>query len=307
MRRTAEAVEPLAGRIAELIRLSRIIQTDDTPVKLRDGPKKGVAEARFWSYVGDRAHPYVAYDFSANRRGEHPKKWLSTCRGYLQSDAFAGYNALTAPGQPLVSVGCWAHARRKFHDARISHSARATEILDLIRKLYAVEEQARTTPDEPESRSKSPPDPARRHVMRNEHARTVVDAIFATLRQWRPEEPPKSALGKAIGYALNQEATLRRYLDNGELEIDNNACERSLRGIALGRKNWLFAGSERGGRTAATLFTVIGSARLHEIEPWAYVKDVLERMPHAPWSELDSFLPDRWLKAHPTATLSLNR
>lgn len=307
MRRVAEAIEPLAKRIATLVRASRIIQSDDTPVKLRDGPKKGMSESRFWSYVGDHAHPYVAYDFSPNRRGEHPRNWLAGCAGYLQSDAYAGYEALTRSDGELVAVGCWAHARRKFHDARIAHSGRSADMLALIQQLYAVEKKAREDADQRADDAQKSIDAAARHALRCEHAAAVVDAVFTTLRGWQPQEPPKGSLGQAITYALNQEVALRRYLDDGELEIDNNACERSLRGIALGRKNWLFAGSEQGGRTAATIFTVIGSARLHEIEPWAYLHDVLDRMPHAPTSQLDTFLPDQWAPAHPGNRLPLNR
>lgn len=127
------------------------------------------------------------------------------------------------------------------------------------------------------------------------------------LRGWQDATMPKSAIGKAVRYALKLETALRRYLGDGELEIDNNACERALRGIALGRRNWLFAGSEQGGRTAATIFTVLASARVHEIEPWAYLRDVLDRMPHVPISQLDDFLPNVWKRAHPEAHLALNR
>jgi len=299
MRRTAEAIDPLAGRIAELIREGEIIQTDDTPIKLRDGPRKGVSQARFWSYVGDRPHPYVAYEFTPNRRGEHPRRWLADCTGYLQCDAFTGYDALFDAGD-LVEVGCWAHARRKFHDARLSHPGRALEMLRMIKGLYAVERG--------ESRwSAESFDPQRRKALRAERAAPLLDQIFETLRTWKQDELPKSSLGTAITYTLNLETALGRYLEDGELEIDNNGCERSLRGIALGRKNWLFAGSEQGGATAATIFTVLGSARLHEIEPWAYLRDVLDRMPHVPMSQIDDFLPDRWKTEHPGAHLGLNR
>lgn len=299
MRRTAEAIDPLAGRIAELIREGEIIQTDDTPIKLRDGPRKGVSQARFWSYVGDRPHPYVAYEFTPDRRGEHPRRWLADCTGYLQCDAFTGYDALFDAGD-LVEVGCWAHARRKFHDARLSHPGRALEMLRMIKGLYAVERG--------ESRwSAESFDPQRRKALRAERAAPLLDQIFETLRTWKQDELPKSSLGTAITYTLNLETALGRYLEDGELEIDNNGCERSLRGIALGRKNWLFAGSEQGGATAATIFTVLGSARLHEIEPWAYLRDVLDRMPHVPMSQIDDFLPDRWKTEHPGAHLGLNR
>ena len=212
MRRTAEAINPLAKRIAERIRSSAIIQTDDTPVKLRDGPRKGVQVARFWSYVGDRPQPYVAYAFTPNRRGEHPRRWLANCEGYLQCDAFAGYDALFASGD-LIEVGCWAHARRKFHDARLSHPGRALQMLTMIKGLYAVERG--------ESRwSAESFDPKRRKALRAKRAAPVLEEIFQTHRTWKQDELPKSSLGTAITYTLNLETALRRYLEDGELEIE---------------------------------------------------------------------------------------
>ncbi len=315
MRRTAEVLDPLAKRITQRIRTSAIIQSDDTPVRLRDGPKKGIDTARFWSYVGDCSNPYVAYEFTPNRRGQHPQHWLANCDGYLQTDAFAGYQKLFEKNdenkEPMTAVACWAHVRRKFFDARISHSRESMEILALIGKLYAIERKARDdadTKNEPSGKRRPAfPAAAARKALRRARAPPTREQIFTMLTLWQPTEPPKSSLGKAIGYALKLEPALQRYLDDGAIEIDNNACERSVRGIALGRKNWLFAGSAAGGRTAATLFTVIGSARLHEIEPWAYLYDLLNRMPHAPMSTLDDFLPDRWAAQHPKARLPLNR
>jgi hypothetical protein len=241
----------------------------------------------------------VAYDFSRDRRGVHPQAWLLDCKGYLQCDAFAGYDAVFA-NSDLVEVGCWAHARRKFHDARLADPGRAMSMRTMIGKLYEVEKAWRELPS-PNRTLDS------RLAMRDERAREHVDAIMEVLRGWQDATVPKSAIGKAVRYALKLETALRRYLDDGALEIDNNACERALRGIALGRKNWLFAGSENGGRTAATIFTVLASARVHEIEPWAYLRDVLDRMPHVPVSQLDDFLPDVWKRAHPEAHLPLNR
>jgi hypothetical protein len=256
-------------------------------------------EARFWAYVGDRGHPYVIYEFSRDRRGAHPQRWLDECRGFLQCDAFPGYDAVFAKGA-LVEVGCWAHARRKFHDARATDPGRALPMVKMIGELYAVEKAWRELPGR-EATFEA------RLAMRADRSRGQVDAIMDVLRGWQDATLPKSAIGKAVRYALKLEAALRRYLDDGALEIDNNGCERALRTIALGRKNWLFAGSEEGGRTAATIFTVLASARTHEIEPWSYLRDVLDRMPHAPASQLDDFLPDAWKRARPDAHLSLNR
>lgn len=200
----------------------------------------------------------------------------------------------------LVEVGCWAHVRRKFHDARLADPGRALPMVNMIGELYQVEKAWRELPDRKRTIDK-------RLAMRGERARGQADAIMDVLSGWQDATMPKSAIGKAVRYALKLETALRRDLDDGDLEIDKNACERALRGIALGRKNWLFAGSEQGGRTAATIFSVLASARLHEIEPWAYLRDVLDRMPHVPISQLDDFLPDVWKRAHPDAHLALNR
>ena len=309
MRRIAEEMEPLIERMRRRVRSSAVIQTDDTPVTLRDGPGKGRREARFWGYRGDDANPYLVYDFSPNRRSEHPFRWLAGCEGYLQCDAYGGYDPIFAQGR-LIEVGCWAHVRRKFIDSRVSDKARADRMVDMIGALYGVERtmtalaERRAARSRPLTREKFV---ALRRSLRRKRSKTIVDAIMATLHAWEIETTPKSTLGRAVRYAVKLETALRRYLDDGRLEIDNNLTEQGMRGIALGRKNWLFCGSETGGATAATLFTLLASARRHEIEPWAYLRDVLDRMPHAPASRLDEFLPDNWKRTHPEAHLPLNR
>jgi hypothetical protein len=179
-------------------------------------------------------------------------------------------------------VGCWAHARRKFHDARASDPARAHESLARIRRLYAVEADAK------------PLDDAGRSVARQAHARPALESFFGWLEVQRPAVLPRSPMGAAIGYALGNRAALTRYTEAGFLAIDNNASERALRAVAVGRKNYLFAGSDRGGRSAAVLYSVVGTCRRLGFDPFRYLQGAFSRIPGLPSRRLDEFLPDRW-------------
>jgi hypothetical protein len=182
----------------------------------------------------------------------------------------------------MVHVGCWAHARRKFHDARLNAPGPTCEALAMIRQLYAIEAKIKDASDDD------------RRAARRAEAGPIVDAFFNWCAEQQAAVLPRSAIGEALTYALNQQASLRRYLDAGHRPIDNNATERTLRGLAIGRKNWLFTGSEAGGHAAARLFSLIGSARLHGVEPLAYLHALIRRLPAAPIPQLDHFLPDRW-------------
>lgn len=289
---------PLVKLMRQEILASKVIQSDDTPVPTL-GLVKGRAKlARIWSYGGDEAHRYVVYEFTATREGKWPQAWLGDYSGDLQSDAYAGYDALGVTGSVRL-VGCWAHARRKFHEHRTLAPGLCTSVLREIGELYAIEKDLR-------GRS-----PAERAADRAARAGPVMQRLLDRLRTERAMQLPKSPISQAIAYVLDREPCFTRYLTEGHLEIDNNACERSLRAVAIGRKNWLFAGSEFGGDSAAVWFTLIGSARLHEVEPWAYLRDVLTRLAElgeSPGDEaLRELLPDRWIKAHPAARLPLNR
>lgn len=294
----ATLVEPLVKRMRREILASKVIQTDDTPVPTLGLVKGRAKQARIWSYVGDRAHRYVAYEFTATREGKWPQAWLGSYAGDLQSDAYAGYDALGVTGSVRL-VGCWAHARRKFHEQRALAPGFCSHVLNEIGAMYGVEEMLRGRP------------PDERLAVRRERAGPVMQRLLDRLRDERPRQLPKSPISQAIGYVLDRERCFTRYLDEGHLEIDNNACERSLRAVAVGRRNWLFAGSGFGGERAAIWFSLIGSARLHEVEPWAYLRDVLTRMPELgdePGDDaLRELLPDRWIATHPDAKLPLSR
>lgn len=288
VRACAERLEPLVDRMAQRVRSSKVIQTDDTPVPLLRGRGK-TRMAHLWVYLGDAQNPYTVFDFTATHAGEGPKVWLGAYAGYVQADALKQYDPLfdRPPPRP-TEVGCWAHARRKFHDARAGDAARAHEALARIRALYEIEAEAKSLDD------------AGRLGLRQSRSRPALEALFGWMTEQRAQVLPKSPLGGAIGYALGNRAALSRYTEAGFLAVDNNACERALRGIAVGRGNWTFVGSESGGESAAVLYSLVGSCRRSGLDPWAYLRDVLTRLPDWPTERLDELLPDRWARQRAT-------
>ncbi len=276
----AGLLKPLVGRMAELVRQSRVIQTDDTPVPVLDPGSRRTKTGHLWVYLGDADHPYAVFDFTPTYSGDGPRAWLGNYAGYVQADALKQYDPLfdRPPPRP-TEVGCWAHARRKFHDARTTDPARAHEALARIRRLYDVEAEIEPLGD------------PGRLAARQARARPVLDDLFAWLEQERSRVLPKSPMGTAIGYALGNRVALARYTEAGFLAIDNNASERALRAIAVGRKNYLFAGSDAGGRASAVLYTVVGTCRRLGIDPLAYLRGVFGRLPGHPAGQVDDLLP----------------
>jgi transposase len=202
-------------------------------------------------------------------------------RGYLQADAYAGYDVLFRLGG-IVEVGCWAHARRKFFESKETNLTVGLEALARIKQLYEVENAAKELSS------------AERLALRRERSVPLLSSMKRWLDEQHGKILPRSALGEAIGYALSNWDALCRYTEDGDIPIDNNAVERMLKLIALGRKNWMFAGSERGGHTAAVLFTILSSAKRHKLNTWAYLRDVLWRLADLKPGELEQLLPDRW-------------
>ena len=251
----------------------------------------GSVKARFWAYIGGDAAPYSVYDFTMSRARDGPAAFLEGYRGFLQADAYGGYDGIY-PGSDgtIVEVACWSHARRKFYDARANAPREANRVLEWIRQLYDVEDRARELTAEA------------RQALRQRESVPILDRIEAYLDELSPRVLPKSALGKAMTYAQNQRAALRRYVTDGRLTIDNNVSERTLRLQAIGRKNWVFLGSEAAGPRAAVLFTILAGAKRHRLEPWAYLRDVLLRL-SAGETDLEALLPDRWAAAHPEHVL----
>ncbi len=303
----AELLEPLVEIMRREVLASKVIQSDDTTLPTLGLVKGRAKDARLWCYLGDESHRHAVFEYATSREGKWPQRWLGDFRGYLQTDAYPGYARIHGPGG-AVEVGCWAHARRGFFDARDLAPGFCMEVLAGIAKLYAVEKDATGRGLPPEGRK----------ALRGERSRPQLEHILGLLESRRGEHLPKSAVRIAIEYVLSRRDAFMRYLDDGAIEIDNNACERCMRSPALGRNNWLFAGSSDGGEATAAWLTVIQSARLCEVEPLAYVSGLLTRL--AEYRDLPAerkagegeallreLLPDAWLAAHPTKRLALAR
>jgi transposase len=286
MAAVADVTKPLYELMKQLVLQSKIIQTDDTSVKLIDPLSEGGSRtARFWAYLGDKNHPFEVYDFTVSRERHGPEEFLRDYSGYLQADAYGGYDGvyLKPSDKPIIEVACWAHARRYWHKAREEDPARAHHVLAVVTKLYKVESDTREL------------SAAARLSARKEVSRPLLD----DLKKWLDEEVflPKSLSGKAATYTLNQWNALNRYLEDGDLSIDNNASERAMRPVAIGRKNWMFVGSKPAGHRAAILMSLIATCKANLVEPWAWLKDVLTQLPLG--TPLESLLPNTWLTSHP--------
>ena len=287
--------EPIVKAMMKQVLMSQVIQTDDTPVKVQDHANKGIKTGRLWVQIGDHNHRYTVYDYTPDRSGEGPRRVFQGFEGYLQADAYSAYDALFLDGK-IVEVGCWMHARRKFHDARTTDPPRSHLMLAWVAGLYKVEDDAK------EARKKHPEWDdavwhAHRHDLRLKRSQPILDAIHAWLLAEQPRVLPKSPIGEAISYALNHWNALIRPLEAGFLEIDNGASERAMKPVALGRKNWLFAGSDEGGRTAAVLMSLCTTCKDLGVDPFAYLRDVLDRVSTHPHSRIAELLPDRWTPA----------
>jgi transposase len=276
-----------------LVLESQVLHTDDTPVPVLDPEQDKTKTGRLWVYLGDVSHPYNVFAYTPNRKRDGPATFLANYHGYLQADAFGGYDGIYAT-QAVTEVGCNAHARRKFYEARDTDSVRALQALAYYRQLYDIERAA----TEAAERDGTPLE-AERLRRRQQQAVPLLADFHAWLLAEDPAVLPKSAVKQAFGYALNHWAALARYTTNGCLQIDNNWAEREMKRIAIGRKNWLFAGSDQGGETAAILFSVVSSCQRHAIDPFAYLRSALASLPGLPTSELETYLPDRWASAKP--------
>ncbi len=312
----AGLLRPLYDLMVDEVRSSKVIHTDDTPVKVQDRGRTQTRTGRFWVYLGDPDHSYTVFAYTPSRSRDGPmaflRDWGKDERVYLQADAFGGYDGIYAgeAGGRVTEVACWAHARRKFYDAQKSDPATSAQALAHIRLLYDVETQAK-------KETKQAAKPAlvngasdrrlhellaeNRFRLRQKHAVPRLAQLRGWLQSQQAERGgtllPKSPMGQAIQYALNQWDALCVYTTDGRLAIDNNASENALRRVAVGRKNWLFVGSDNGGRTAATLFSMIATCERHRVEPMTYLRDVLTRIAAMPINELPGLLPDRWKPA----------
>jgi transposase len=269
---------PLVEEIRKYIFTSSHIHGDDTTVRVL-APGLGKTKiGRLWTYVrdgrkyGDEDPSAACYFYSPDRKGIRPEELLKNFTGVFHADAYAGYNNVYIGGAneqaKITEAACWAHTRRKFYEVTVTNSNAniAIKTLEEIGQIYKIEEAI------------SGLSPDKRYKARQERSKDLVEKLFINWKKYLKELPKKSATALAINYALNNEIALKRFLDDGKIEIDNNAAERAMRSVALSRKNWLFAGSDRGGETAASIFTIIETAKLNGINPQVYLKEVLKRI-----------------------------
>ena len=280
----SDLLGPLVDAIGKHVFAGRKLHADDTPMPVLAPGNGKTKTGRLWTYVrddrpaGEQAAPAVWFAYSEDRRGEHPRQHLKNFTGALQADAYAGFHHLY--GNHIYEAACWAHARRKFHDIHLAHaSPTTTDALARIGALYAVEDEIRGKPVDV------------RLSVRQSRARPLLDELRKWMEKALRSLSSKSETAAAIRYALSRWRALTRYTDDGLLEIDNSAAERALRAVALGRKNFLFAGSDHGGERAAAMYTLIGSAKLNGIDPELYLRTVLARIADHPISRIQDLLP----------------
>jgi transposase len=290
MRQCAGLLDPLYKKLKEFVLASKVVGTDDTPVRVLDRKLAQTRKGRIWPYVGDRDHPAVIYDYTPTRERAGPEKFLRNFRGYLQADAYVAYDSFfTDPARGMVEVGCWAHARRHFHNALEADPARMGGVLAMIAHLYEVEKAGRRNGWRGEEL----------RLLRERDARPMLNRLHEYLLAILEQVLPKSEAGQAVAYALKNWTALTRYCSDGDLSIDNNGTERSLRSFAVGRNNWTFFGSDNGGTTAAVLRSFVTTCELARIDPFAWFRDVLGRIAEHPVKRLEELLPHRWTLTTP--------
>lgn len=282
---SARLLEPLGEVLRRHVMSAEKLHADDTPVPVLAPGLGKTKTGRLWTYVrddrpaGDETPPAVWFAYTPDRKGEHPQAHLSHFRGMLQADAYAGFDRIYEAGS-IREAACWAHARRKFYDLQVAHKSQvAEEALRRIGELYAIEAGIRGRK------------PEERRQVRNERSRPLLESLKQWLEETLTKLSRKSDTSLAVRYALGRWEALLRYCDDGRLEIDNNAAERALRAVALGRKNYLFAGSDRGGESAAVIYSLIGTAKLNSIDPESYLRNVLSRIAEHPINRIEELLP----------------
>ena len=299
--RCGVALEPLVKRLHELLLTQPILHADETPVNiLKFNNNKGkLKQGYVWAYLTPQhcqsygGFKAVVYDFAESRRNEHPKAFLDKWQGQLICDDYNGYKCLFNQKQAVIEVGCMAHARRKFHELHIKgQSLVAHEALALFQKLYAVECQIDALFEKNET--PSPRVATTVVAIRQQYAKPIAKALYRWLQEKRLGTTKNASITKAIEYCLKRWQALTRYLEDGSLPIDNNWAENQMRPWALGRKNWLFAGSLKSGQRAAVIMSLIQSARLNGLDVYAYLSDVLKRLPTHKDKDIDELLPHVW-------------
>jgi transposase len=275
----ADLAEPLYELMAERVRASHVVATDDTIMPMLSKGK--TANARMWVYVGDDGYPYNVFDFTLNRGRDGPKYFLKDYRQVLLADAYGGYNGVVA-GNEITRAGCWAHLRRKVIEAEKAAPEIAREAIELVRALYVVEKHAKDL------------SVLARLELRQEKSAPVLALLREKLLEWKEQLLPKHPMAEAVNYALGQWAELNVFCSDGAVAIDNNVSEREMKRVVLNRKNSLFVGNPRGGRTAAILASLTSSCRRHDIDPQLYLTQLLTNLSQVRKSELPNWLPDQW-------------
>jgi len=284
-------LEPIAKEIQKHIFAAGQIHGDDTPIKVLAPGLGKTKTGRLWTYVvdgrphGDTGPPAVCYFYSPDRKGIRPAEHLKDFTGVLHADAYSGYDKIYEDSNgyktAIEEAGCWSHMRRKFYEVTLANdkASIASAVLEQISGVYRIEAEIKGL------------SPERRLQERQSRSRSLVEALFTGFKKAIAVLPQKSSTAKAISYALNNKEALMRFLDNGKVEIDNNAAERAMRAIALGRKNWLFAGSDSGGHRAAIIYTMVETAKLNNINPWKYLKKVFDVIQDYKANKVGELLP----------------
>ncbi len=288
----ADLVEPLYQRMAERVRASHVVATDDTVLPMLKVGK--THPARMWVYVGDAAHPYNVFDFTLRRSRDGPQEFLKNFAGVLLADAYGGYNGVVA-GNGLTRAGCWAHARRKVIEAESTAPEIARPAVALLRALFAVEPQARELSG------------AERLLRRQAQSVPLLAELRQQLLGWKEQLLPKHPMAEAVNYILGQWTELNVFCSDGAVPIDNNRSEREMKSVVLNRKNSLFVGNERGGRSAAILASLTSTCRRHDVDPQLYLTQLLMNLPSWPQRDLDAWLPDQWKLRHPARLANLHQ
>ena len=275
----ADLAEPLWELMAERVRTSHVVATDDTIMPMLSKGK--TTNARMWVYVGDDAYPYNVFDFTLNRGRDGPKYFLKDYRQVLLADAYGGYNGVVA-GNEITRAGCWAHMKRKVIDAEKAAPEIAREAVERVRALYAVERQCKDASVE------------ERLKMRQRQSAPMLAQLRERLLTWKEQLLPKHPMAEAVNYALSQWTELNVFCSDGAVSIDNNVSEREMKRVVLNRKNSLFVGNPRGGRTSAILASLTSTCRRHDIDPQLYLTQLLTNLSQVRKSELSNWLPDQW-------------
>jgi transposase len=279
----ANLLTPLWQLLKQHILQSKVLHTDDTTVPVRDETRSTHRYGRLWDYIGDTEHPGIVFDYTTTHARDGPAAFLKDFKGYLQADAYGAYDGIyTGSNGTIVEVACWAHARNKFADAQSTDPERALAAKAWVRRLYDVEDDAKAL------------SPAERLRLRQEKSVPLLKSFHQWLLAQKPLVLPKSPIATAINYVFNQWEALQRYTTDGDLHIDNNVSERTLKLIGIGRLNWLFVGGDNGGRTAAVLFSFTATCKHLGIDSFAYLRDVLRQLPTHPAESLEELLPHRW-------------